>query len=247
MTRTFRVFVAKLRQMSAFTGDSMLDVGCGNGDFTREFGAGFRKVHGIDVQESYLERFRQTVADDEKYTVSSMSASTMTFPDNSFDTVTTLETLEHVPDLAGASREIARVLRPGGELLITVPNRWFPAENHGIKIGSRWIGRVPLLTYAPWLHRRLSQARVFTVGDLDSLFATKGLKRERVDYIWPTFESDGNPFQRLLRPAYGLMRALERSPLRMFGSSVLVKYSKPLQQCRENIGSVPPSRVSGIQ
>jgi hypothetical protein len=65
------------------------------------------------------------------------------------------------------------------------------------------------------------------VRDLDSLFAVKGLTRCAVDYCWPTFEHGGNPFQRFLRPAFGLMRQMERSPLRMFGTSVLVKYVKP--------------------
>lgn len=227
MSKTIEVFVVKLREMGAFRGDRMLDVGCGNGDFTRELATGFREVCGIDVQETFLEQFRQRVGDDKKYVISNMSAAAMTFPDDHFDTIVTIETLEHVSDLSGAAAEMIRVLRPGGELLITVPNRWFPCENHGMKIGSRSFGRAPLLTYLPWLHRRFSLARVFTVRDLDSLFQTRGLRRERVEYAWPTFEHGGNPFQRFLRPAFGLMRKLEHSPVRMFGTSVFVKYSKP--------------------
>jgi hypothetical protein len=120
------------------------------------------------------------------------------------------------------------VLRSGGELLITVPNRWFPFENHGMRIGSReFATRIPLLPYLPWLHRRLSLARVFTVRDLDSLFVTRGLKRVAVDYAWPTFEHGGNPLQRFLRPLFGLMRWLEQSPLRLLGTSVVVRYVKP--------------------
>jgi len=118
-------------------------------------------------------------------------------------------------------------LRRGGELLITVPNRWFPFENHGARIGRwRWDGRVPILTYLPWLHRRIALARVFTIRDLDSLFVTRGLERMAVDYAWPTFEHGGNPFQKFLRPLFGLMRKAEESPLRMFGSSVIVRYVK---------------------
>ena len=39
----------------------------------------------------------------------------------SFDLVLTSETLEHVPDLAAASREIRRVLVPGGRHIFTIP------------------------------------------------------------------------------------------------------------------------------
>jgi SAM-dependent methyltransferase len=157
-----------------------------------------------------------------------MSASEMQFPNDHFDTVVTIETLEHVPDLDRAADEICRVLRSGGELLITVPNRWFPFENHGARIGRwQWGGRVPLLPYWPWLHRRTALARVFRIRDLDSLFASRGLQRTTVDYAWPTFEHGGNPLQPLLKPLFRLMRKAEESPLRMFGSSVIVRYVKP--------------------
>ena len=45
----------------------------------------------------------------------------LTYPDESFDLVLTSETLEHVPDLSAALREIARVLVPGGRHIFTVP------------------------------------------------------------------------------------------------------------------------------
>lgn len=45
----------------------------------------------------------------------------LTWPDGSYDLVLTSETLEHVPDLNGALREIRRVLRPGGRHVFTVP------------------------------------------------------------------------------------------------------------------------------
>jgi SAM-dependent methyltransferase len=225
--RTLEVITGKLRRHGRFSGERLLDIGCGDGAFTLILGKEFREVHGIDVQDNYLARFRDAVTGDSRFVVSNMSASAMTFPDNHFDTIVTIETLEHVPDLPGAAREICRVLKPGGELLITVPNRWFPFENHGMQIGSRQIGgRIFLLPYLPWLHRRWSLARVFTVRDLDSLFVKNGLTRTVVDYAWPTFEHGGNRFQRHLKPLFGLMRKMESSPLRLFGSSVITKYLK---------------------
>lgn len=226
--RTVQVITGKLRRLGRLKpGGRLLDVGCGDGIFTAVLGHAFAEVYGIDVQENHLARFRKTVGSDPKFHVLNLSISETGFVAGFFDTIITIETLEHIPDLRAAAAEICRVLRPGGELLLTVPNRWFPFENHGIRIG-KWEknGRIPLLTYWPWLHRRLALARVFTVGDLDRLFVTNGLKRTNVDYAWPTFEHGGNPVQNFLKPLFGLMRRMEDSPLRMFGSSVIVRYTK---------------------
>ena len=52
-------------------------------------------------------------------------ATRMPFPDGSFDRVIAAEVLEHIPDDRRALREIARVLRPGGQVAVTVP-AWLP-------------------------------------------------------------------------------------------------------------------------
>ena len=98
-------------------------------------------------------------------------------------------------------------------------------EVHGIQIGQwKKAGRIPLLLYIPWLHKRFAQARVFTVRQLDRLFIPNGLKRVAVDYAWPTFEHGGNALQPFIKHFFRLMRVLEESPVRLFGSSVIVKY-----------------------
>ena len=225
--RTLDVVLSKLRRLGRFSGRRLLDVGCGDGEFTRRLADDFREVHGNDVQDEYLERFRDAVKGNRRFFPTHMSAAEMSFHDNYFDTVVTIETLEHVPELPLAASEIRRVLKPGGELIITVPNRWFPFENHGMRIGRKLIGgRIPLLPYLPWLHRRWSVARVFTVRDLDSLFLKDGFRRVGVDYLWPTFEHGGNRLQRYLKPLFGAMRRMEGSPFRMFGSSVVTRYLK---------------------
>jgi len=52
-------------------------------------------------------------------------ATRMPFPDGAFDRVIAAEVLEHIPDDWQALREIARVLRPGGQVAVTVP-AWLP-------------------------------------------------------------------------------------------------------------------------
>lgn len=226
-SKTISVFVDKISSMSDLRGDHLLDVGCGDGSFTIPLSANYRKVTGIDVQQQFLNVFQHTVQSSDKFEIVNMSAESMKFESNSFDTIITIETIEHIPDLEKAAAEFFRVLKPGGELIITCPNRLFPFENHGMRIGKKeFHTRIPLLPYFPFLHNRLSLARVFTVRELDRIFQSKGFIRQKVDYIWPTFEHGGNIFSPLLRPLFGMMRKLERSGVRPFGTSILTKYVK---------------------
>ncbi len=189
-------------------------------------GKGFQEVFAIDVQEEYLEKFRKKVEGQRKFAILNMSASDMSFAPGFFDAIVTIETIEHIPHLIKAAEEFSRILRSGGQLLITCPNRLFPFENHGIHFRGRTFGRFPLITYFPPLHDRLSLARVFTVRKLDQIFLPFKFRRVGLDYAWPTFEHGGNRFQPLLRPLFGAMRWMERSPLRMFGTSIVVRFDR---------------------
>jgi SAM-dependent methyltransferase len=51
-------------------------------------------------------------------------AGALPFTDNSFDSIACLEAIEHVPEPETVLREIARVLRPEGSLIISTPNKW---------------------------------------------------------------------------------------------------------------------------
>lgn len=58
------------------------------------------------------------------------SACNTGMPSESFDAVVSFETLEHVPDDAAVIAEFARILRPGGLLICSVPNKWGLSKYH---------------------------------------------------------------------------------------------------------------------
>ena len=103
----------------------VLDVGCGDGHF-----ASICYDTPIDVGvDVHLGDAREAAARPGVYrSVVLAGATELPLQDSSFGTVVSNCVLEHIPDIDGALAEIARVLRPEGELAITVPNPDFPAQ-----------------------------------------------------------------------------------------------------------------------
>lgn len=105
-----------------------LDVGCGEGRFCRAMkGLGVHTV-GIDPTAALLARAR---ALDPEGDYRPGRAEALDFPDASFDLVVSYLTLIDVPDVAAAIAEMARVLRPGGALLVANLNGYSTAVVDG--------------------------------------------------------------------------------------------------------------------
>lgn len=97
-----------------------LDLGTGNGFLPRVARPALNGVHitGTDFAENAL---AEATSLDEKVLVD-MDHEDLPFPDESFDFITCLEVIEHLIFPERAIDEMARVLKPGGRVVITVPN-----------------------------------------------------------------------------------------------------------------------------
>src|SRR5687768_2044001 len=96
----------------------VLDIGCGRGLLLNKL-----RQRGWDPQGTELSEEAATYARDRldlPFTTETLEEAH--FPDNEFDLVILWHVLEHVPDPRGTLREIGRVLKPGGTLLVAVPN-----------------------------------------------------------------------------------------------------------------------------
>lgn len=98
-------------------GDKILDVGVGLGRLLSKLELNVDK-YGVDISKSYLGE-----AKDKGITVCLSKIEELPYSDNIFDVIVTTDVLEHVFDLNQCVKEIKRVLKPNGYLIVRVPYR----------------------------------------------------------------------------------------------------------------------------
>jgi 2-polyprenyl-3-methyl-5-hydroxy-6-metoxy-1,4-benzoquinol methylase len=96
----------------------VLDVGCGRGVLLQEFRCRGWEVQGTELSEQAASYARQSL----KIPVELGSLEDIRFPANHFDAIILWHVLEHVTDPRSLLAEINRILKPGGVLLVSVPN-----------------------------------------------------------------------------------------------------------------------------
>jgi len=112
-------------------GNRVLDYGCGAGQIVQRMREKGIDAIGCDVfYGGNFERSLEGIAENVRPFVRQMQNGLIPFDDASFDVVVTNQVLEHVSDLDLSLREIARVLKPGGQLLALFPDRTVWREGH---------------------------------------------------------------------------------------------------------------------
>ncbi len=114
----------------------LLDIGCGNGVFTQWFRRKAREVYGTDHNGGQLAWAREHFPGLELVTA---AGETLAFPDGHFDVVIMSDVLEHMDDDRRGLHEALRVLRPGGLLIISLPNRGPLAILDGDNLVNRFV------------------------------------------------------------------------------------------------------------
>ncbi|MBC7911423.1 MAG: methyltransferase domain-containing protein [Pyrinomonadaceae bacterium] len=99
------------------TGGLLVDVGCGNGQLWPFVSQRFSRYIGVDVV-----RYEDFPADAEFKQVDLDTGQT-SLPDDSADVVASVETIEHLENPRAFMRELARITKPGGWIIVTTPNQ----------------------------------------------------------------------------------------------------------------------------
>jgi len=183
VTRRRARIVARLLTLA---GRRVLDFGCGNGAQTAELAPLGADITACDIDGGDVALFREYI---QRAGISHVRAvaydgGALPFGDASFDAVVSFAVLEHVRDERAALREIARVLRPGGDLVLSVPNKWWVFETHGARLPLLPWNRVPFFSWLPpSIHARFAMARIYRRGGIVRLLAEEGFVITGASYM----------------------------------------------------------------
>jgi MPBQ/MSBQ methyltransferase len=145
-----------LSQMSA--GTTLLDVGCGIGGSSRILAKDYNfDVTGVTISPQQVKRAQELTPAgiDAKFQVDDAMA--LSFPDASFDVVWSVEAGPHMPDKAVFARELLRVLKPGGILVVA---DWNQRDDRQIPLNF-WEKPVMKQLLDQWSHPAFSSIEGF--------------------------------------------------------------------------------------
>jgi len=219
-----------------------LDCGCGAGEYV----FALRDLFGTDAWgvEFSADKVRQAQRHPRHAVrIKQGNIEGLEEPDAAYDVILLNEVIEHVPDERAALREVFRVLKAGGCLLVFAPNRWFPFETHGVTVKSSGRKVPPYLPGVPYVPLVFGNrifhypARNYWPHELRQLIREAGFAIRRVGYFWQTFENISGSQPALVRIGRPVLRRLaaagERIPvLKRFGASQIIVAQKPTRTAR---------------
>jgi len=190
------------KHLGAVRGKTVLDVGCGTGLYSIRLSENGADVTAVDISSKMIEIARRKAQDRRQYIWYDQADMTkLPYENRTFDMVVSITALEFAPDPLLALMEMARVLRPGGKVVVGVLNNdclWADARRERAKREASIYGA----------------AHFFSSSDLRSLFHRTGtfgaLTMESCIYTFPdedefqdTTASRQEFFGRLFRPLTG--------------------------------------------
>jgi ubiquinone/menaquinone biosynthesis C-methylase UbiE len=217
--RRFRLTAARV----SLKNKVVLDFGCGNGVQTCEFLNRGCKIMAIDIAFGDLlilaDHLRRQQIDGiipVQYDGSHLPVATSTV-----DLVVSFDVLEHVPDESAALHEIHRVLKPGGEIVFSVPNKGWIFETHGAYLPLLPWNRVPFFSWLPpAIHRKWAKARIYRKRDIVQLLRAHSFEVLSAQYITAPMDVVKNlKLKHLLRAT---LFGRDSTPLTFLSTAVLI-------------------------
>lgn len=151
---------------------TILDVGCGGGRTVSKLAAmaAQGKVYGVDFSEASVAASKRTNArwiEMGRVEIRHGSVSQLPFPDGMFDLITAVETHFWWPNLPGDMREVFRVLKPGG-MLILIAEVYKGANTTMARLCEKYAPQTGLKLLSIDEHRELLAATGFSDVQVDT-------------------------------------------------------------------------------
>jgi SAM-dependent methyltransferase len=195
----------------------VLENGCGVGMYVEHLSRFGGKVIGLEYD---FERACEARAGSPH--IINGAGEFLPFPSAAFDLILSHEVIEHVQDDRLAIREMVRVLKPGGRIVLFAPNRGYPFETHGIFWNGRYrFGNKLFVNYLPRpLRDKLApHVRVYSRRDLHKLFAGLPVQFVERTIIFGAYDNIIARFGPVGKVLRAVLQMLERTPLKAFGLS----------------------------
>ncbi len=162
---------AIINQLGVLKGKKILEVGCGKGRVSRILKKQGADIYGIDISEQLL----KSAKDITRSHFLKAEAYAIPFKSNYFDAVVLLEVIEHIPDLSRALKEISRVIKSDGKLVIVDRNK-FSLNNRRCLVPNLLVKRYHELKNE-WMYPR-------DFGYREIWFNPRRVKKLLAGYFW---------------------------------------------------------------
>ena len=224
--------VLKLLAQLSLDDKTVLEVGCGYGMHILSLAQVAQMAIGIDIERDRLREAREDAVNlnaSSKYVEA--NAECLPFRDSCCDVVMIIEALEHIQNPENALKEVKRVLKSQGYLVVSVPNRRYPLEMHGMRIGKTvftgFHGSVPFFSWAPrFIRNTFETARIYTKKEITEIIEESGFVVCHVQYsILPRLDRLG--IKKITDLCDKVFTRLENNAFfKQFGMSILVLAQK---------------------
>jgi len=217
-----------INQYIDFKNKTILDAGCGTGDYLIKFLDSSPHVYGIEYDPEKVRIFQSLNIPAAKVKQGDIEHSG--FEENKFDLVLLNEVLEHVPNDFHALKEAYRILKPNGILALFSPNRFYPFETHGVSTKKNHLKIPYYIPFIPYIPIHLGNkifiynARNYFPWELKRNVEQNNFKIIEQTCVWQTFENISGSSPKMIVYTSPFLRALsfclEKIPLvRWFGIS----------------------------
>ena len=126
LNSSWHLFTKKALEQINLEGKELLEIGCGRGGISNYIATNHNeilKLYACDYSASAVEIGKTKYGTfNNRIDWKIQDLQNLEFKDNSIDVAISLETIEHIPKASMGIKELYRVLKPGGKLILTCPN-----------------------------------------------------------------------------------------------------------------------------